>query len=88
MTVLFVPLFADRQGVPVDGKAGPRRSRLHDLHAFGDNLEPNVVAQQNSDLQAVTSDAGLFPAAWTARLPVLDVKSNRFCAGQPRVNGL
>jgi hypothetical protein len=52
--MLLMPGFADRQGMPVDGKSAGGRSRLHDLDAFGHDFEADIVAEENSDFQMVT----------------------------------
>ena len=51
MAVRLVAGLADRQRLPVDREAGARGRRLHHLDAFRDDFEPDVVAEQNSDLQ-------------------------------------
>ncbi len=53
-----MPVLADRQSLPIDGKAGPRRRCLHHLDAFGHNFVPDIVAEQNSDLQTSVSGWG------------------------------
>ena len=43
---------ADRQRLPVDGKARARGRRFHHLDGLGHDFETDVVAEQNSDLQS------------------------------------
>ena len=55
MAVRFVPALADGQGSPLDEKALARGGRLHHLDAFRNHFEPDVVAEQDADLQPNSS---------------------------------
>src|SRR5262249_47059366 len=51
VAVLLVAALADRQRPPLDREPGSRGSGLHDLHAFRDHLEADVVALEDAELQ-------------------------------------
>jgi hypothetical protein len=50
MSVLLVPALADRQLLPINGKAFTRGGGFHHLDAFRHDFEPDVVARQDTDL--------------------------------------
>jgi len=55
---LVMPVFADRQRLPVDREPDARGGGLHDLDGLRNDLEADVVAEQNSDFQAGVSPNG------------------------------
>src|SRR5581483_1840475 len=63
VAVLLVAGLADRQGMPLDLEALARGGRAHDLDAFGHDLEPDVIAQQDADLQHSLSPPNLRTSA-------------------------
>ncbi len=52
MAVLVMSLFADRQRPPLDLKPLAGGGGLHHFDALGNDLEADVVARQDPDLQA------------------------------------
>src|SRR6266498_1337646 len=51
VAVLLVPALADGKLLPIDREPGLRGGGPHDLDAFGNDLEADVVAGQDSDFQ-------------------------------------
>ncbi len=94
VAVLLMTALADRQLLPCDLEPLARGGGLHDLDAFGNNLEADVVAEQDSDTQGHSStvmprsSTSCFQLAISSRSQPLG-SSSQACGGTtmpPRAN--
>src|SRR5262249_42912205 len=84
MTVLFMPLLANGQRPPLDIEPLAPGGHLHHLDAFGNDLEADVVARQDSDLQAHSSTT--IPVSSTSRFQ-LAISSRSQSLGSASADG-